>query len=244
MTITANDIVTSALRELGILAAGETSSAADAALGLEKLNDILDAWKTKRLYCYQIASQSFPFAVSQETYTIGKAAGADFDYVRPVRLENYCNLILVGTTNLRVPLPVIQDEDWSSIAIPALSSTIPTKVYYQPTWPNGTLYPWPYPTDVSNEIELFMWLQIGEFTAVTDTFTLPPGYRLALKMSLAEALCSPFGKSITPEIADQARKARANITGLNAQSPRQMTDVPGITHGGGMQWDPQIRGWR
>lgn len=42
---TAQDVVTAALQELGVLAAGETASAEDAALALARLNEMLAAWE-------------------------------------------------------------------------------------------------------------------------------------------------------------------------------------------------------
>ena len=56
-----------------------------------------------------------------------------------------------------MPLPVIEVDDYSAVPIAEHTSTYPTCVYYQPTYPNGTLWPWPYPTDITAELELFMW---------------------------------------------------------------------------------------
>ena len=41
---TVRDIVTAALQELGVIAAGETPSDSDAQIGLSGLNDLVDQW--------------------------------------------------------------------------------------------------------------------------------------------------------------------------------------------------------
>jgi hypothetical protein len=242
MTLTVGDLITDAMTEIGVLASGETASAADSTHVMGKLNQLFGLWNTEDRYVYVIDSEEFAFGTSKQYYTIGPSS-ADFVTTRPLNLEPYCNLIIVGTTNFRRPLPLYTVSDWSAIGIPTLTSTFPTKVYYKPSYPNGTLYPWPYPTDVTNKLELFTTHQLAEVSSLVTTLALPPGYRAALTLSLAEFVSNSFGKQVTEDLRDFARKARASIAGANASIPRQTSDVPLTDRGGGMRWDAATRGW-
>ncbi len=237
------DLIKNSLYEIGYVSAEQTLSDDDKAFCLSRLNRMIDSWKTQRRFVYAIEAKEYPWGVSQQSYTIGPTGDFVLATGRPVKIEDHCNLIIVGTTNVRVPLPLINVEQYSAIGIPTLSSGIPIKVYYQPTYPNGTLYPWPYPTDVANILELFIWEQVNKFSGLTETLNLPPGYEEAITQSLAELLCVPFGRAIEPDLRQSARDARHNIANVNTTAPTQQTDYVS-SPGGGMQWDGAIRGWR
>lgn len=222
------DMIKNAMIDIVALAQGETPPTAESTWALSQLNMMIDSWRTRRLYVYYIAKASYPFAVSKQSYTIGRGAGADFVADRPVKIET-ANLVLSGGE--RQPLEVFNIEDYASLRIPVLAST-PARLYYQPTYPNGTLWPWPYPTDVAQELELFSWMQLASFATVNDAVALPPGYELAMKLSLAEILCPGYGKAIPESLAALARQARANIMSLNSVPPSFSTDFPALQSAG------------
>ena len=222
MSDTVQTLVGNALTELGLLAAGETLSANDGALGLSKLNRMLDSWNTRKLYVYVITKTSFAFGTSKQSYTIGPL-GADFTAARPVRIDR-AQLIIVGTTDVQLPLRLLDVDEYSNLAVPKLASTFPTQLYYQPTFPNGTLWPWPYPTNTANKLDLNMWTQLSKFTSLNDSFAFPPGYEDAITYSLSESMGPSFGKTITEDLKELARKARANIQSLNVTSPLIKSD--------------------
>jgi hypothetical protein len=229
---TAGDMISNSLMEIGALAQGETAAASDLAFGLSKLNRMLDLWNTRSLFVYCITNTSFPFSASQQSYTIGPAAtSADFTATRPVRIDR-ANLVLVSSTpHVQTPLWVMNVDDYSSLRIPALSSTFPTRLYYQATYPKGTLWPWPYPTDVTNELELYMWTALSEFATTASTVSLPPGYEEALTLTLAESMCPAYGKQIDPGLARFASQARANVQALNSGALPLRSDVPQMSGG-------------
>ena len=239
------DLMKNSLAEIGYISTQQTISTADQAFVFARLNRMVDSWKTQKRYVYTMDFASYAFGTSKQTYLIGPIS-ADFTVTsRPARIER-CNLILVGTDEVRVPLSIINLDLYADIPIAALSATFPSLIYYRPTYPNGTIYPWPYPTVTTNKLELFTWHLIEKFTATTDTLSLPAGYEEALTQSLAELLCSWAGRPLTQELRDSARNARAAIAGLNIQSPMPRTDCPDFTQGGtaGMEWSGQMRGWR
>ena len=72
MTITtANDQINGALRVLGILAEGETPSAATSQDALTALQQMLDSWNTERLSVYSTQDQVFTWLPGQISRTLG-----------------------------------------------------------------------------------------------------------------------------------------------------------------------------
>jgi hypothetical protein len=241
-TDTYEDIFTLALMEIGAIGAGDTASASDIELARKYFNLLIDQWKLEKSLCYVTNHESFAFATSKQTYTIGPTG--DFVTDRPIRID-LANLIIVGTDDVRMPLEVINDESYSAIPIPAYDSAYPVKIYYRPTYPNGTIYPWPYPTTVTNKLELFTTTQLSEVAAadITNTISFAPGYRAALLYSLAKILCGAFEKEVSQDLALKARESKSILSSSNARTPRQCSDIPGSGGNQGLVWNPVIKGW-
>jgi hypothetical protein len=113
---------------------------------------------------------------------------------------------------------------------------------YQPTFPLGTIWIYPNPSQ-AGEVHLFTDLILSQFPTITTNVNLPQGYTRALKKLLALELCPSWGKTPSTELKRQAAEARAFIKGLNA-SPvttlrydtaivrSQQNDASWITDGG------------
>ena len=72
---TALDIISSALRKIGVLAEGEVPSAAQASDALSDLNDLIDQHAAERLQIFHTTRTPFTIVANKETYLIG----SDFD---------------------------------------------------------------------------------------------------------------------------------------------------------------------
>ena len=75
---TGQDLITGALRNLGVLAAGETPSAGDSADALMVLNDLLESWSIEHLNVYSVVENILAFTPGQYQYTIGNPTGGTF----------------------------------------------------------------------------------------------------------------------------------------------------------------------
>ncbi len=231
---TPQNLIDDALKEIGALAADESPASYETTFCLRKLNRLLDSWNTRKLFAYVINHNSYTFATSKQSYTIGPASSTpDFTAPRPVRIER-ANLVLVaGAPDSNIPLEIINTDDYAALQVPALSG-LPTKLYYQPTVTKGTLWPWPYPTDTANKLELFTWNQLGSIASadLATAYALPPGYEDAIIYSLAESLLPSFPAFATPSLVATlerlGREARANISGLNSRIPKMDTQDWGI----------------
>lgn len=223
------DIATDALTEIVALAAGETPSSADAALCLTRGNNILDLWSSRKNYAYNVNFSLFTLTPGHTPNLIGPGLLApDFAATqRPVKIEGativLTNLVTPVDTQ---PLGIRDDAWWLNERVKTLRSNIPTDIYYSPDWPNGSLYLWPVP-NFAYQLRLEMWVLLTQFATINDPFSLPPAYRQAFMLTLAEELCGPFGKTPSPALMLRAREARKAVQGNNMTSPRISTTEAG-----------------
>lgn len=223
------DIAIDALTEINALGAGEPVPNADAQLCLTRANNLLDEWAARRVYAYNINFMLFTLAPGHGPHLIGPGLAApDFAAVqRPIKVEG-ATIVL---TNLVTPVDTaplgIRDDDWwNNQRVKTLQSSIPTDLYYSPDWPNGALNLWPVP-NFAYQLRLETWVLISQFATINDTFSLPPAYRKAIMLTLAEELCGPFVKQPSPLLLLKAREARKAVQGNNIASPRISTSEAG-----------------
>lgn len=228
--MTVADLITAALQEINVCAAGVAPSAADMAFGVSKLNLIFDTWATDEFYVYNKDFNIFPITPNHQPHLIGPGLTAP-DYAavqRPVKIAA-ANLVLTNSVpNVNIPLGIRDDDWWADQRIKTLTGTNPTDLYYSPAVPNGQIFLWPIPT-VAYNLELETWALLSQVANSAATLTLPPGYQAALTYSLAE---SWPGVPPDPVLILRAKTARLAIQGSNVASPRMGSVDSGLPSGG------------
>lgn len=223
--MTAQDIISNALFEIGALAAGETVSAEDSVFALSKLNRLFDNWNAESLYIFGTVLSEFTLTPNHNPHTIGIAStSSDFTVTtgRPSRIDT-ANLVLTDQSPVIYrPLKIVDDAWWMNNPVPSLATQIPYYLYPNYGWPQGQIYLWPVPT-TAYKIRLDLWTLFSSM-ALTDTFTFPPGYEDAVTLSLAESLAPTFGKSPSPILIQQAAIARGRVKSMNSEPPTMACD--------------------
>lgn len=93
MGTTAADILTLSYLDCGVIAEGETMTAALANQGLTRLNHMLAGWRTQYGTVLSVDRTIFPLVTNKQTYTIG--LGGDFNVPRPLTIPG-AGLLLQG----------------------------------------------------------------------------------------------------------------------------------------------------
>lgn len=215
--MTAGDLI----RAAGRLIAwhpGQSGNADEMSAALAALNGMLDAWNAQRLAVYSVRRDTFPLQTGKQSYTIG--TGGDLNTERPARIER-ANVILPD--GLHRPLELVLATDWAALRLPNLTSTFPTRLYYDRGAPLGTIWLWPTPTQ-ANQIELFTWQKLPRFSALTDPAQLPEGYEEAVRYNLALRLAHELRVPIPEFVVHQARESMATIKRMNLPRPRLTTE--------------------
>lgn len=245
------DIIVSAMRKLNVLGAGQSQpSAEDTELGLDTFNEVCEQLNLRKRNSYFRRSQSFAFGTPRQSYSIGAAAGTP-DFVvssggRPVKIE-IAQIINTGTSpNSAISCAVLTYEEYVRyVSTPALTGQFPALIGYQPTTPNGTIWPYPaFPTQAGYKLDLTWWAQF-DTVALADIGTalvLSTGYRGGLAIKLAVKLWPSFAKRTDlEELKRQEREAWSDITAPNVP-PTRMDTTDGI-QSNGSGWDWRSRTW-
>lgn len=221
-------IVNDAMTELGIYQPGQAPSGDDAAFVLGKLNRLFDNWNAAGKAIYAAGFSTFALTPGLNPHTLGPDSATWTATQRPQTIDGMNLLLGSGTSLQRLPIWVRDREWWQTVILPNLPSEIPTDCYYEPSWPNGKLYFVPVPTTAYN-VEIRTNLVLAQ-VALTDSFWMPPGYRDAVTLTLAESIAPTFlrGTPIPAQTKTDARNARALVFDANDMTPRISTIDTGM----------------
>jgi hypothetical protein len=213
MATTVRDIVTDALQEISVLAAGEVASDADAGLGLKSLNALMDQWAAERLQIHSIIRTEWTIVSGTAEYSVG--SGGDVNIARPVWIEHVNFIDTEPSDNIEFQLSPLTDDAWSRVPIKDLEAPFPTSWYYDPTYPTGTLTFWPVPTDANLKGVIYVPTAVTEFASLATAVALPPGYRRMLIKNLAVDLAAPFERDPSPTLVQEAADSKAVVKRSN-----------------------------
>jgi hypothetical protein len=215
--MTAQDIITSAMRLLGAIDAGGTPSTSELADGLTALNDMLDSWSIERLNVFTVGTAAYSLTSGTAAYTIG--SGGNFNAARPVKIETAGILLPspAGSGNLRFPLRVLRLPEWQIIVEKAAQAAIATDLYFDNASPlaNVSLYPTPTFTGTM-QVELGTWQALSQFPDQTTAVSFPPGFAQALRYNLAVKHAPEYDVTPSPIVIGIAQTSLAAIRALNA----------------------------
>ena len=213
------DLIYPAMRLAGALASGESPSAADAQDAKDALNSMLGLWSLDGLLIYAITTESFSLVSGQQSYTIG--SDGFFNTSRPSKILNAG----IVDNNFEQPLEIINHQQWAAIQSKLLTSSLPTKLYLETTFPLAVINLWPVP-DTVKTLKLYTLKPLAEFNNLSDDVFLPPGYAELIKYNLYLRLAPEYGKAIDPSL--EARAIEAKIA-VERQSSRELLSSTGLT---------------
>lgn len=227
--------------EIGHLDPQETLSPGDADFILGTVNALFDDWNAEREAVYSDVFATYSTVAALSPHTIGPT-GTFVTAQRPVTIDGAA-VLLSGT--VRSPIRVDHEAAWwFRQATPALASGMPTDLYYDATWPNGSIYFVGVPDGVLT-IALRTRMVLASI-ALATTFTMPPGYENAVMLTVAETIAAPLGIGVPPKTEAAATKARARIFANNrVPTPKLRTRDSGMGSGrDGATYDYRTGSWR
>ncbi|HEX6038915.1 hypothetical protein [Longimicrobium sp.] len=211
---TLSELAEGALRRLGVLAAGEVMSAEDSAIALAAVNSLLDQWAGERLVIYSPSVRTtWTISANYGEYSVG--SGSDINVARPVYINDVRLIQTTPNPDLETSLVRLTDQGYADIAEKAATATLPTSWYYNPTYPTGTLKLWPVPTSSALQGALYAPGAVAEFSAMSESVSLPPGYRRMIETNLAVELGPMFTRQIPGELAMAARESKDTVKRAN-----------------------------
>lgn len=201
---TVQDIITGAFQKTGILRKGEVPDATDSADALLCLNDILGSWSNESLLLPATVTETLSIS-SAASYTIG--TGQTLNTERPMWIKT----ATIASGGLDFVLAVVSEEDFQTrIVQKTIPTNIPQFLTYNNAYPYGTIKLWPQ-LSVATTITLQSEKQLTAFSALTTTFTMPPGWSLALKSNLAVSLFSNYSIPPIQGVIAEAMMSKGNL---------------------------------
>ena len=229
MAHTVLDIATDALAELGVIAAGDVPSDADAQLCLSGLNDLVDQYAAERLAIYTLTRTTIDIVVSTQTYTIG--SGGDVAIARPVYIDHVNFVDAAPSPAIEFQLSELSEDAWSRVPQKALTATLPTSWYHDKEFPLDTLTFWPNPTSSTLTGVIYAPTAVAEFAALSTSVALPPGYRRMLIKSLAVEVASSFERQPSPSLIIAAAESRATVKRANKRQIDMTLEAAALIQG-------------
>lgn len=218
---TVQSLVNRSFRLLGVIASGESPSAAESSDALTALNAMLDSWRNDKLMVYALKNISVTLINGTATYTIG-ATGGTVD-TSPVDVES----VFVRQSGIDYGLRPLTDAQYQAKSAKSITADIPSEYLFTHTHPNATITLYPAPT-VANTMYVRVRTPLAAL-ALADTFSLPPGYEDAIVYNLAMRLYPEFPTiQINPTVVKIAQESLAGVKRINARPYVAVTQLAGL----------------
>lgn len=208
MSTTGLNLITAALRKINVLAEGEAPSAAQSNDALSALNDMIDSWSNENLMIINSLREPFTLTIGQKSYTIG--TGGNFNTARPMEISSA--LLQIDDTNptMELGIEILNLDQYNAIPLKDTQSSLPRKLYYDNAYPLGNISLYPVP-DTARSIVICSTKPLAEFSSLSGTVDLAPGFSRAIIYNLAIDLAPEYGKAVSQEVLGVAIQAKSSV---------------------------------
>jgi hypothetical protein len=210
-TYSAGDQINRALRLLGVLAEGETTSASVSQDSLMAMNQMIDSWNTERLSVFSTQDQVFNWPPDLITRTLGPTG--DFVGNRPILVDD-ATYFRDASTNVSYGIKLINQQQYDGIAVKTVTSTYPQVMFVNMTYPNITMTIYPKPTRVL-EWHIVSVEELSKPATLATTLAFPPGYLRAFTYNLAMEIAPEFGVEPSEQVKRIAMTSKRNLKRIN-----------------------------
>jgi hypothetical protein len=213
-TYTAGDQINRAFRLLGILAEGETPSAAMSQDALMALNQMIDSWNTERLMIFNTIDQTFTWPAGEIQRHLGPTGASlgGFDGIRPVLLDD--STYYVAPNGVSYGIKFINQQQYDGIAVKTVTSTYPQVMWINMEFPNIQMTVYPKPTQ-NLEWHFISVQELDQPATLATALYYPPGYLRAFTYNLAMEIAPEFGVEPSPQVSRIAMTSKRDLKRIN-----------------------------
>ena len=218
-TYTAGDQINRALRLLGILAEGETPSAAMSQDALMAMNQMIESWNIERLSVFCTQDQVFTWPSGLLSRTLGPSG--DFVGNRPVLFDDAT--YFKASNGVSYGIKFINQQQYNGIAVKTVTSTFPQVIFVNMTYPNAEMFIYPRPTQ-DLEWHFVSVQELDQPAQLVTELHFPPGYLRAFTYNLAMEIAPEFGVEPSPQVQRIAMTSKRNLKRIN--NPDDIMSLP------------------
>jgi hypothetical protein len=209
-TYTARDQINRALRLLGILAEGETPSAAMSQDALMALNQMIESWNTERLSTFVTQDQVFTWPAGYLARDLGPSG--DFVGLRPVLMDDAT--YYKAPNGVSYGIKFINQQQYDGIAVKNVTSTYPQVAWVNMGYPNVTITVYPKPTQ-DLEWHFISVQELDQPANLSTVLYFPPGYLRAFTYNLAMEFAPEFGVEPSDQVKRIAMTSKRDLKRIN-----------------------------
>lgn len=193
------DIVTAALRVLGVVASGETPAGQESVDALFSLNRILETLSTDIAYLHDNGSVDYTLVADTREVTLGTGANVDI----PV------DSVLEALT--------VDGQQFSFAGPSAVIGQLPKTVVLRNTRPVASLV-FGQTQRLGAKVSVYYRAPLPQYATLDDTVNLPTGYVNMLIYLLAFDVAPQYGVTFTNEAAANLRKYETQVKRQNSNA--------------------------
>ena len=222
---TAQTIILDALKEIGVLAEGDTPTASMADDALRALNRILEMMSNNQSFS-PFANHESRALTGEQSFTIG--VGGDLNTARPIRIDT----ATVDRNGISYPVTVIDNQKWDSIVYKAAAGANTVVLYYEATSPLGIVHLWPVASGCTLNLRVIN--QVLYFPNLAATLVMPQGYEEYCIKQLAINIFPQYpAGNLSPVTVAAAKAAMRYIGQTNNVVPTMAIDNNLLNQRGG-----------
>ncbi len=233
MADTALTIIEAAAKHLGVLETGASLTGAESQDGLRALSGMMGVWAIDGLPMYGETLTTHTLVAATASYTIGPS-GADITAARPTGLSGIQGAWVRDSGNADRRIRKLWSyKRYQDIRVKTTQGPYADVLAIDPGVATSTIYLYPTPS-AGNTLRL-LYEALISFTALSDSFSLPPGSQEAIEYNLALRLAPSYGMKASPDLRHLASEAKKAIERVNAAARigARKTDVPRMPGTGG-----------
>jgi len=186
--ITAEDLITDALRVLGVIEEGGSASTSQKADCLPSFEMYIKGLQVEGLQLWATKSASISLTASDGTYTFSSTGDVTEKALK------ITDAVLRDTSNVDTTLMPLTREEWWALS-DKTTAGFPTQYYYDPQLSSGNFNIWPTPdsTAAGYTIEVTYQRPLEDIDTVTNNIDFPQEWLETIKYGLATRLAPMYG---------------------------------------------------
>jgi hypothetical protein len=214
-TTTAAVMISDALKEIQVIAEGETPSATMYADGLRMMNRLLDTFAHDAAFAFDASLRTLALT-GQASFDVGPTG--DIITLRPIKITS----AYATQGGIDYPVRVVSIEEYDSIPLKTSTGAIPECIAYNGVYPDGVVYVYPLCSGVT--LKLRTVDQVKTFAATSTSIDMPEGYEDAITLALAIRMAPGYGVPVSQDTRLAASRAMKVVKRSNRVVPK--LDIP------------------
>jgi len=230
-TVTRDQIISLALRKLGVLELGDTPDANSVTNASMSLNLLIKQLSTEGLKLWKISELLVPMVTSQTTYILGGSSSTTmYDSLAPTTVITDKPLKIIqgfyrntqATPDIDIPVMLLSKQEYNMLGS-KFSTGSTNSIFYDPRTLNGILYVYLTPdsnTSSNYVLHLVAQMPLDDVNTSTDIPDFPNEWMNCLIWNLADQLAIEYGVPMNyrQEIMNRAMMYKAQLTDWDVET--------------------------